>query len=104
MFVKRITLHPELFPTDQCYPFNLEIFHKTSSLEFSTPATFFVGENGSGKTTLLRAVCQRCGIYIWGKAEPSRVKRNPCENLLQSAVRVEWSNGSVPGSYFGSDT
>ncbi|MGC9330065.1 MAG: AAA family ATPase [Candidatus Hinthialibacter sp.] len=104
MFVQRITLHPELFPTEQYYPFNLDIFHQTSSLEFSAPTTFFVGENGSGKTTLLRAICQRCGIYIWGKAESSRAHRNPYENLLQKAVRVEWINGSVPGSYFGSDT
>jgi predicted ATPase len=38
------------------YPFNLPIWRGLSSLEFTTPVTFLVGDNGAGKSTLLEAI------------------------------------------------
>lgn len=103
MHVKRVSLHPDRFPTREYYPFNLEVLHRTPGVEFATPVTFFMGENGAGKTTLLKAICRRCGVYIWGNNETPALRRNPHQDELYKAVEVEWSNGSVPGSYFGSD-
>jgi predicted ATPase len=65
--------------------------------------TFFVGENGSGKSTLLEALCRRCGIHIWRDASRTRYEINPYEERLYQYLTVEWSNGRVPGSFFGSD-
>lgn len=103
MHIRRITLHPDRFPATDCYPFNLEIFHRTPGIELRAPVTFFAGENGTGKTTLLRAICRRCGIYIWGEIPSPSLERNPHQGQLHRAVEVEWCNGSVPGSYFGSE-
>lgn len=103
MHVRRIILHPDRFPTHNFYPFNLEILHRTPCVEFTSPVVFLMGENGTGKTTLLKAICRRCGIYIWGNAETPTERRNPFENELYKSIEVEWSDGSVPGSYFGSD-
>ncbi|MDX9753932.1 MAG: AAA family ATPase [bacterium] len=103
MHLKRVRIFPDKFPTQAHYPFSLDVMQQTEELVFSTPVTFFVGENGTGKSTLLRAICQRCGIHIWQNREGARVKRNPFENLLFTALGIEWANGSVPGSYFGSD-
>jgi predicted ATPase len=100
--LQKICINPEKFPTKSFYPFNLKIFEVIQSLTLQSPATFFVGENGSGKSTLLRAICQRCGIHIWEETEKRRFQHNPYENDLQYAIDVEWINGSVPGSYFGS--
>lgn len=103
MHLHRITVRPDRYPTRDRYPFNLEIFHSGISLGFSSPVVFFAGENGTGKSTLLRAICRACGIYIWQVKERPRLRPNPLEDLLYRAVDVGWSNGSVPGSFFGSE-
>jgi len=102
MHLKKARLNPENYPTKLHYPFNLKIFEVTQSLTFLSPVTFFVGENGSGKSTLLKAICQRCGVHIWEETERLRFQHNPFENELYKAIEIEWTNGSVPGSYFGS--
>ena len=103
MHLKRVNLHPEAYPTLDHYPFNLDIFHQTKSLEFPVPVTFFVGENGTGKTTLLKALVQKCGIHIWGQIERRRFEINPYEEELYRAMDVEWTDGRVPGSFFASE-
>lgn len=100
--LQKIRIRPEKFPTRSHYPFNLKILEATPSLTFQSSVTFFVGENGSGKSTLLRAICQCCGIHIWEETERRRFQHNPYENELHLAIEIEWKNGSVPGSYFGS--
>jgi predicted ATPase len=64
MYIKRVDLCPERYPTTEHYPFNLNIFHETKSVSFDSPVTFFVGENGTGKSTLLEALTHKCGIYM----------------------------------------
>ena len=102
MHLKRVNLYPEKYPTKEYYPFNLGIFQQTKSLEFYSPVTFFIGENGTGKSTLLEAIAHRCGIHIWEDNERIRLEINPYEERLYEAISVEWTNGSVPGSFFAS--
>lgn len=45
----------------------------------------------------------KCGIHIWERNERKRCTVNPFENELYRAIGIEWSNGSVPGSFFASD-
>ena len=104
MHLKRLTLHPDKYPTTERYPFNQPIFHLTQTIEFETAVTLFVGENGTGKSTLLEALCHKCGIHIWREVERTRVEVNPYEGQLYRYLAVEWSNGRVPGSFFGADT
>jgi len=104
MHLKRVTIHPEKFPTTEHYPFNLTIFHETKSILFNSPVTFFVGENGTGKSTLLEAITHKCGIYIWGNVERKPFKVNLYEKRLHEAIDVEWTQGSVHGSFFASQT
>ena len=102
MHLQKICLNSKKYPTKSFYPFNLKILEETRFLEFQSPVTFFVGENGSGKSTLLKAICQRCGIHIWEETERRRFQHNSYENDLHLAIDIEWKNGSVSGSYFGS--
>lgn len=104
MHLESVTLFPEKYPTRSYYPFDQEIFHRTPKVRFSSPVTFFVGENGTGKSTLLRSICQRCGIHIWEEPEGDRFDKNPYENMLYRFITVQWANGSVPGSFFSSET
>ena len=102
MHVKNVTFYPEKFPTRDRFPFNLPVFHHTKQLAFETPVTLFVGENGTGKSTLLEALAHRCGIHIWQDAERSRFEVNRYEEKFFEYLSVEWTDGPVPGSFFGS--
>lgn len=102
MHLLKINLFPDKYPTLHQYPFNLDIFTQTRSIEFSSPVTFFAGENGTGKSTLLEAISLRCGIHIWKNEERARYTLNPYEDRLYQSMSVHWSNGAVPGSFFGS--
>jgi predicted ATPase len=70
---------------------------------FESPVTFFVGENGTGKSTLLEALALASDIHIWRKGHGRRYQVNPYENQLYQHITLEWANGKVPGSYFGSE-
>jgi predicted ATPase len=102
MHLKNVTLHPEQYPTREHYPFNLSVFHQTERVAFDAPVTLFVGENGTGKSTLLEALAHACGIHIWRYDEGARFEVNPYEGRFCNYLTVEWANGRVPGSYFGS--
>ena len=103
MHLKAVTLKPELFPTQDHYPFNLELFQKSLKISFESPVTFFVGENGSGKSTLLEAITRKCGIYIWQGMHRPRFNASPYEKSLFKAIEIDWADGKkVSGSFFGS--
>jgi predicted ATPase len=103
MHLRSVTLQPEKYPTRDHYPFTLPIFHQTKRIIFDTPITLFVGENGTGKSTLLEALALACGIHIWRVPEGARYEVNRYEGQLPRYLALEWSQGRVPGSFFGSD-
>lgn len=103
MHLNSIRLRVDEYPTDAQYPFNQPLLRETTAIAFTTPITFFVGENGAGKSTLLEAISRCCGIHIWRAQEMLRVGRNPYEDRLHRYLDIEWADGPVPGSFFGSD-
>ncbi len=104
MYVNRIVLYCEHYPTDQYHPFNIPALRGTDELVLRAPVSFFVGENGSGKSTLLEAITRKCGIHIWDKPKRHIVHDNPYEGHLHDFIGVGWANGSVTGSLFRAET
>lgn len=102
IYLKQVNIHSEKFPVRDAYPFNLKILHHTDRIKFNTGITLFIGENGTGKSTLLKALANRCGIHIWQNEFNLRVEKNPHEENLYKHISIQWENGPVPGSYFGS--
>jgi predicted ATPase len=103
MHIQSLHLLHETFPATDCYPFNLEILKKTEGIEFTRPVTFFIGENGTGKSTLLRAIARSCSIHIWEEHEGTKDRHNRYEDLLYQSLRIIWTDGKVPGSFFASE-
>lgn len=104
LHLKNIHLKPEEYPTLEQYPFSLPLFSNTTSLSFSRPITFFVGENGSGKSTLLEAIARAAGIHIWQTGMTSRHQVNNYEKSLYRYLKLDWNNAFVPGSFFGAQS
>jgi predicted ATPase len=104
MYVTRVQINSENYPTDRCYPFNVPTLRESPVLEFKSPVVFFVGENGSGKSTLLEAITRKCGIHIWDKPKRHLAHENPYETRLADYITVTWANGRVPGSLFRAET
>ncbi len=102
MHLNRVVFHPDTYPTREHYPFNLDIFHRTGQIALDRPVTMFVGENGTGKSTLLEAMARKAGIHIWQERGRTRFRYNPYENQFHRCISVEWADGWVPGSFFGS--
>lgn len=103
MHVDKVILFPEKFPERDRYPFNLGLFQGTTDIPLRSQTTFFIGENGTGKSTLLEAIAHRCGIHIWRDVIKTRLEMNPYEEELYRFMTVHWTNGVVPGSFFGSE-
>ena len=102
MHLRSITFHPEQYPTADRYPFNLSLLRETGTIVFDSPVSLFCGENGTGKSTVLEALAHKCEIHIWRDTERTRFRYNPYEDKLARYVSVEWVDGTVPGSFFGS--
>ena len=102
MHLKEVIFHSRKYPATDRYPFNLPLFHETKQVTFDSPVTLFAGENGTGKSTLLEALAAACNIHIWRNTATSRPDYNPYEDKFHQYISVEWSNGRVPGSFFGS--
>lgn len=102
IYLKEINILSEKFPVLNFYPFNLKIFQNTEKIKFNSPVTLFIGENGTGKSTLLKAIAYRSGIHIWQSEFNLRCERNPYEEDLYKTISIQWENGPVPGSFFGS--
>jgi predicted ATPase len=104
MYLIRVRVNSESYPTDRCFPFNVPILGNATELTFKSPVVFFVGENGSGKSTLLEAITRKCGIHIWDKPKRHVAHNNPYEDRLHDYISVTWANGHVPGSLFRAET
>ena len=103
MHIRSLSFLHDTFPSDTCYPFSLDVFRKTGTLVFLKPVTFFIGENGTGKSTLLQAIARGSGIHIWQEHEGRRDAKNLHEDQLHQSLRIEWTDGKVPGSFFASE-
>ncbi|MBC7249430.1 MAG: AAA family ATPase [Anaerolineae bacterium] len=104
MYLMKVKIHGESYPTARYYPFNIPALRNTQELIFRKPIAFFVGENGTGKSTLLEAITRKCGIYIWDKPKRHLAHNNPYETRLADYISVTWANGHVPGSLFRAET
>ena len=104
MYLSKVSINSDRYPSRRVYPFNIPIVNNTAELVFSRPVAFFVGENGSGKSTLLEAISRKCNIHIWNKPKRHVAHNNPYETRLADYITVTWANGNVPGSLFKAET
>jgi predicted ATPase len=100
VYLKRVLINRESFPTNEYFPFNLEVLQNTKEIDLSGPLIFFTGENGAGKSALLDAIARHCGFISWGGTKIHKAHENPYETRLSSHISVEWNRKRPYGFYF----
>ena len=103
MHLDSVALSPDGYPEPRAYPFCLPVFQAPWTLDLRARVTMLVGENGTGKSTLLEAIAHLCHIHIWQTDNRVRYQHNPHEGDLYRHLKVHWSRGPVPGSFFAGE-
>src|SRR5512141_1136978 len=80
-----------LRPWPDSYPHSVPVLRSLSTLDFSSPVTFFVGENGCGKSTLLEAIaCAAGSITVGSDSVQTDATLSPLRALAKD-FRLSWS-------------
>jgi predicted ATPase len=103
VYLTRLCILHDAFPTRHHYPFSLGLFQRTDCIGFTRPVSFFIGENGTGKSTLLTAIARKNGIHIWEEHQRGRYHHNPYEDDLYRYLTLEGDAVEVRGSFFASE-
>lgn len=81
------------------YPFSIPVIRAWEPIEFSSPATFFVGENGSGKSTVLEALASAAGTVTAGAAPANRDPELVQVRRLADRMRLTWNKRTQKGFF-----
>ena len=81
------------------FPFDVPAIRTLTSIEFTTPVTFLVGENGSGKSTFLEAVASAAGIIAAGSADLERDETLGSVRRLADHLSLSWSKRTRRGFF-----
>jgi len=81
------------------FPFDVPAIRSLTSIEFTTPVTFLVGENGSGKSTFLEAVAGAAGMIAVGSSDIDRDETLSAVRRLTDRLTLSWSKRTRRGFF-----
>src|SRR5882672_3118995 len=100
IFIQSVTREPDhKIPGDQ-FPFSVPAIRHLTTLAFTTPVTFFVGENGSGKSTLLEGIAAAFGLNPEGGTKFQRFTTRPTHSQLFRFLTLTKSRDAPTDSIF----
>ncbi len=104
MFINAIIKKPfpqgEELPAHERYLSDLPAVAALKTLEFHSPATFFVGENGAGKSTLLEAVAASYGLNPEGGSRNFAFSTRSTHSCLSQYLTLSKGPGRPKDSFF----
>lgn len=89
--------------TPNKFPFSIPVIRNLSTLEFSAPVTFFIGENGCGKSTLLEALAAAAGSITVGSESVSHDQTLSAVRELADTLKLSWSKKTRRGFFMRSE-
>jgi predicted ATPase len=96
--LRSIRLQPS--GNETAFPFNLPVVQSwPSTIELTTPITFFVGENGSGKSTVLEALACATDRITAGAEQASSDSSLESVRRLGDAFRLSWNKRTGRGFF-----
>ncbi len=100
IFIQAVAREPDhKVPTEE-FPFSVPAIRHLTTLAFTTPVTFFVGENGSGKSTLLEGLAAAFGLNPEGGTKFQRFSTRSSHSQLFRFLTLTKSRDAPTDSYF----
>lgn len=94
LFIKRININKNDFPTMNKYPYNIKAIKDFKNLKLDCPVTFIVGDNGIGKSTFIEALAVACGLNPEGGTENFTFHTKNTHSDLYKYFKLE--RGRIP--------
>jgi len=82
------------------YPFSVPVIRNFSSLAFTAPVCFWVGENGSGKSTLLEGLAAKLNLPTVGAKPVSTDPSLAAARSLAQCLRPVWQSKVIHRGFF----
>jgi len=98
--VRGIELRWDSVEDAAAFPFSIPAIRSLSTLAFTAPVTFLVGDNGTGKSTLIEALAIALGFNPEGGTRNFRFAMRPSESPLHEHLVVNRRVGSAPAGFF----
>lgn len=86
-------------PKEEYYS-QISSLHSLSSLDLSSPITFFMGENGSGKSTLLEAIAVYLGFNAEGGSKNFNFSTKNTHSSLHENIKIIQGSRRPKDSFF----
>jgi predicted ATPase len=98
--LRSIALAP-LGDDERTYPFSVPAIQSIAgtTIDFSAPVTFFIGENGSGKSTLLEAIACAARMVTVGSADAENDATLAAAKRLAARLRLSWARRTRRGFF-----
>lgn len=90
-------------PLPTGFPFHVSVIASMTTLEFSAPVTFFVGENGCGKSTLLETIACAAGSVTVGRESVDTDGTLSAIRSLARYLKLAWSMRTRRGFFMRSE-
>ena len=97
--LRSVSLRPVTRAQAGRFPFDVPAIRTMTSIEFTTPVTFLVGENGSGKSTFLEAVATAAGMIAVGSADIERDETLTAVRALADRLTLSWTKRTRRGFF-----
>lgn len=85
------------------YPFSVPTIAKLSTISFSTPITFLIGENGSGKSTFLESLAVAANSHTIGEKTLELDNTVSGARLLAESLKLSWKIRTHKGFFVRSE-
>ncbi len=100
IFLQSVAREPDHKVPAEAFPFSVPAIRHLTTLAFTTPVTFFVGENGSGKSTLLEGIAAAFGLNPEGGTKHQRFTTHSTHSQLFRFLILTKSRDAPTDSYF----
>lgn len=98
-FIQRVLINWDKIEA-RSYLRKIEAINELTTLEFTNPITFFVGENGSGKSTMLEALAIASGFNPEGGTKNYSFSTYDSHSELCNAMRISKGFRQAKWGYF----
>jgi predicted ATPase len=103
--LQKIDIRLDAHVDKTAHPFCIPIIQNTTSITFTKPVTFLIGQNGAGKSTILEAIAYKIGFGPEGGSKNIHfTTTTPTAAALGECMKLTWSYKPLDGYFFRAES